>query len=117
MTSICYILAPLLVLGQIAGQIYLISKIIRLLTTEKIFLKSIIGMLAFALINIPAFIATYAVPPHTVPPYHISVSMSLVIVFFAIWVAGISFFGIGCFVNDYWQLYKSRGAPPATSPH
>ena len=103
MTAIFYILAIVLFLGHIAGQIYLISKAIHRFGTPKTVLKIITGIFAFAVLNIPSFIASLSVDPS-----HLS-SLPMVVNFiFGIWILAISIFGIVWFCNDYWQYYKKK---------
>jgi hypothetical protein len=92
-----------LIFGHFAGQIYLISKAIKRFGNGKIILSIIVGIFAFISINIPAIITSFYVEPISFLETFI---LNKMIIVFAIWVLGISLYGIGCFFNDYWQLYK-----------
>lgn len=96
-----HILAIVLVLGFIAGQIYLLSKVMRKLSDENKLRKITTGIFAFAIVNIPSFIGLF----NTDQLYNPSFSLILI---FTGWIVGISIFGIVCLGYDYWQFYRKK---------
>ena len=94
-------------LTYFAGQIYLISKILNRIKSKKYrFLKVFVIIPSFIVINSPVcFELMFAMATYPQIQKHTPEWKGY---FAIIWFFGISIYGLICFLNDYWQLYKRR---------